>query len=272
MSGEVRNAVGAGTDPGWQDLSHAIAVIAPAPGFLYPRGGQPTSDGRWVEAPDDTAARFEPLFRILLEDVAQSDFRGIPMPAELTAPPRYHFGPYGTGGMYEQVNYLLLFVPDVQRWAEVATTWGTLAEWALGRKKFWRDLLRRFRVGGADPNERDQLVFTAPIIQAVCLAHAQEQYSPFSKFRVASYVRHHMHGTASHPSGEERYTVRIAAGKRAYYYVVNGRLTPFEHFTTEGKRLEPLPLPDFFDYLDDLSPGTGQVTIFDEIKGTSDAS
>ncbi len=257
-------------EPGRQDLSQAVAVIAPAPGFLYPRGERRTSDGRWVEAPDDTAERFEPQFRSLLENMAKSDLRDLQLAAELPAPERYHFGPYGRGGMYEQVNYLLTLAPHVQRWAEVATTWGTLAGWALGQKRFWRELLRRFRAQGHNATERDQLVFTAPMVRAVCWTHARDEYGPFGKYRVASYVRHRRHGTASHPSGDETYTVWITAGKRAYCYVVNGRLTPFEHFAVEGKRLEPLPLPDFFDYVDDHSPGAGEVTIFDEIRGHDD--
>jgi hypothetical protein len=94
--------------PARPDLTESVAVVIPAPGFLYPRGGYQDSTGKWVDQPDDTGERFQPFLEGFADDVRSS------LPAVLAdagadlVPRRYSYGPSRRAGMYELVNYVCL--------------------------------------------------------------------------------------------------------------------------------------------------------------------
>ncbi len=244
--------------PSRPDLTNAVAVVVGAPSFVYPRGGHTDAMGTWRDATDDTAERFEPLLREFVALVDSSTpplLRGQMAPA---SPQRYTFGPLGRGGMYEVVHYVVTVAPAVNEIADTVATWGTLGAWALSLKRGWRDVLRRFRARGEHPKESDQLVFSPPLVRAICLAHALEAYPAGGEWQVQMHGRHFGGGSPDLPSGDELYTVSIRAGETTYVYVLDGRASPRDHFAMDDAGVTALDLPDFADYVADPPLGLGE--------------
>lgn len=234
----------------WRDLSGEVAVIANAPGHFYPR---PVSGGPSMPA-DDTALKYAPYaaeFEAWAVENAPPVFAALPPLSR----DRYFSGKYGTGGPYEYVGVLLSFAATVSVLAQQITTWVQLGEYVVRLKRKWSGMFQR---QGVPVGSSDRLVFTAPFIEALCIAHAFTAYGE-SRVGVAPLVeavcRSEEHCTAAHPCGLERYTVQVHLGPVVYLYSVDGHGTPWEHLRIDRGSVTPLALPNFEDLRPAVGPG-----------------
>ncbi len=245
----------------WHDLSQEIAVIANAPAYFYPQGGHRDAEGNWIEAPDDTAEKFEPFAAEFLRMVSEDlRLRGEPLRTASPKLDRYHPGKYGTGGPYETVAILISLFPVANQAVQALTAWLQLGEYALELKRGWRRLFERV---GIPLGEGDALIFSASNIEAACLHHAYVHYAqPGDPIVIETVCRPVGGGSPAHPTGQERYTTQVHLGATTYIYVADGYLNPLEHLMVSLGSITPLELPDFGPYRATPVPDTETVRPF----------
>jgi hypothetical protein len=227
---------------------------------MYQQQGYRDENNVWHQPPDDTRVRFQPIlqeFEAYLESSLPDPFRDSAASLE---PHSYTHGPGGRAGMYEAVAYVVNLFADATRFADGATTWGTIGQWAMAAKRYWNARLQSSRNMGTNVYERDQLIFSATAVRAVCALHAMTAYHLSDDIQITMYSRHFDGGCADLPSGGELYNVHVTDGSDTYVYIVTGRISPRDHFRVGSDGIHPLALPDFSDFVSDPSSGTGRYT------------
>lgn len=182
----------------------------------------------------------------------------------------YQVGPAATGLI---VHYLCTIYRDVRPFLNDGASliaWAGLAValyrrlrvyWQQRRRDMPYDLYqtRANLVGTLSP------LFSEPMVLGLCYRHCAQSYSESIK-DISIYDRSALRvfSSASHPGGDEIYTVRIwTLKRRCYVYVVDSRGSPIEHFLISGKTFQPLDLPRWFN--DESVDTTG----FSEVRSIS---
>jgi len=89
-------------------------------------------------------------------------------------------------------------------------------------------------------------VLTRPAIIALCYADLAERYGAGDTIAIEAHGRGFPGFTGpDHPGYNDRYLVRAKAGRRSFFWSVNGDGTVTDHFMMAGGQITMLPLPDF---------------------------
>jgi hypothetical protein len=108
-------------------------------------------------------------------------------------------------------------------------------------------------------------VLTRADLIALCYADMMKRYGIGQVVTIDTFPRSFTEfATPDHPSGPETYLIRIKAGKRRFFYLVNSKGEVSEHFLTTGDDLTLLPLPNLLD--DDLPLTVRQPQLSKRIK------
>lgn len=115
-------------------------------------------------------------------------------------------------------------------------------------------------------------VFSEPIIIGLCYAHFSECYGTGLRVSIDAVSRSPdpQFLSASHPSGAERYTVRIWTGQTSFVYMTDGHGEAIEHFKIRGRTMEALPIPNWFDESDFQAPAPSKRTFYEQSHAALD--
>ena len=98
-------------------------------------------------------------------------------------------------------------------------------------------------------------VLTRPALIALCYVDLTKRYGIGDDLTIDTYPRSYSeYETPDHPAGGETYLIRLKAGKRGFYYLVNGKGIVSEHYLTTGSDITLLPIPNLLGEEVDYQP------------------
>ena len=166
--------------------------------------------------------------------------------------------PYSVGpAAQEWPKYFFEFYRDVR---PILSDGASVLGWAY----FFKDLVRGIQLwssnkqqevyesmAGQDysPGDWSEVsvtpVLTRPALIALCYADVTKRYGIGEDVTIDTFPRSYTdYATPDHPGGSETYLVRIKAGKRRFFYLVDSNGRASEHYLTTGADLTLLPLPN----------------------------
>ena len=92
------------------------------------------------------------------------------------------------------------------------------------------------------------IVLTRPAIVALCYTDLIDRHGVTGDVTIDTFPRSlTSYATPDHPGGPETYLVRAKAGRRTFFYLLDGRGKVLEHYSLAGATLTLLSLPNFMN-------------------------
>lgn len=217
-----------------RDLADAIAIIAIDPGYgrIMQRG-----DGGTQLDWERNRAEFEDLLSDLKNQVLQNaPVRELVLNEDLGSH-YYQIGPAAQGPdvqLIELAGHIHTFIQTVVLYAD-------LGGLAMNVRRWW---LERNRDPDGYPASSGGVIFTAPIIEGICVADVLNRHQESAPTRIQSSSRQEFYGDPSHPTGSERYSVIVSvAANRHYIYSIGGNGTVYECLRMDRGLVTALEIP-----------------------------
>jgi hypothetical protein len=240
--------------------------LATVVGFsiAVPRHGT-SSDDEWQWGLDPIGGmaneEFISAFEGGVNEILISEIRYLPPHSTISEETagKFRSHPYSTGPATQEwpTIFFELYrdVRPVITDGSVLITWGLFLKGVWGATQRWIDH-KKGEVIEARPDDLQahvaanslklRLEFTLPSLLALCYEHLVATYGIGGEIEADTFPRSAFRSMVStgHPTGNQSYLIRLAAGERQFYYLVDGYGTSREHYLLTGRDITLLPLPD----------------------------